>query len=104
MRLRWVTALMVAGLSTVACSDYAPDGVELVGFGDSAIIGGSLETVRLSNAMLTHGVNVQPVMYPAVEERAARLRFFMSCDHTTDQITGTISALVSALAEESKSK
>lgn len=68
------------------------------------IIGGSLDTVRLSNAMLRRGVNVQPVMFPAVEERAARLRFFINCDHTTDQIDGAISALVSALVEEAKSK
>jgi 8-amino-7-oxononanoate synthase len=63
-----------------------------------AIIGSSIRATKLSNAMLARGVNVQPILYPAVPEKSARLRFFMSCQHTEQEIEQT----VSALAEEIK--
>ena len=46
------------------------------------ITGSSLKAVRLSSAFFEHGINVQPVIYPAVEEKAARLRFFLSETHS----------------------
>jgi 8-amino-7-oxononanoate synthase len=58
-----------------------------------AITGSSLRAARLSHAMRSHGVNVQPILYPAVSEKAARLRFFMSSGHTEDQINKTLEAL-----------
>ena len=58
-----------------------------------AITGSSLRAARLSHAMKNHGINVQPILYPAVSEKAARLRFFMSCDHTEEQIEKAVSAL-----------
>jgi 8-amino-7-oxononanoate synthase len=54
------------------------------------ILGSSLKAVRLSNGLFEHGVNVQPIIHPAVEEKAARLRFFLSSEHTEAQITETI--------------
>ena len=39
------------------------------------------------------GINVQPIIYPAVEERAARLRFFIGYQHNLEQIDKTIKAL-----------
>ena len=63
-----------------------------------AIIGSSIRATRLSSAMLARGVNVQPILYPAVPEKSARLRFFMSCEHTEQEIEHT----VTALAEEIK--
>ncbi len=47
-----------------------------------AITGSSLKAVRLSSAFFEHGINVQPVIHPAVEEKAARLRFFLTETHT----------------------
>jgi len=36
---------------------------------------------------LSHqGIAVQPILYPAVAENSARLRFFISSEHTQDQI------------------
>ena len=54
------------------------------------IVGSSIKTARLSNALFERGINVQPIIYPAVEERAARLRFFLSCSHTEEQIRETV--------------
>ncbi|WP_295390663.1 aminotransferase class I/II-fold pyridoxal phosphate-dependent enzyme [uncultured Thiodictyon sp.] len=58
-----------------------------------AITGSSIKAARLSEALLQRGINVQPILYPAVSERAARLRFFLSCDHTLEQINTTVDAL-----------
>ena len=59
-----------------------------------AIIGNSLECMRLSAALATKKINVQPIVYPAVEDDAARLRFFISSTHTEAQLTYTAETLV----------
>lgn len=61
------------------------------------ILGSSLKAVRLSNQLFDHGVNVQPIIHPAVEEKAARLRFFLSSEHTEAQIVEAI-GLVQTMA------
>jgi 8-amino-7-oxononanoate synthase len=58
-----------------------------------AITGSSLRAARLSHAMRNHGINVQPILYPAVSEKAARLRFFMCSEHTEEQIDRTLQSL-----------
>ncbi|MGB5669360.1 MAG: aminotransferase class I/II-fold pyridoxal phosphate-dependent enzyme, partial [Sedimenticolaceae bacterium] len=63
-----------------------------------AITGSSIKAARLADAMFRRGINVQPILYPAVEERAARLRFFMSCQHSEEDIRTTVSALAEELA------
>ncbi len=58
-----------------------------------AITGSSLRAARLCHALRGHGINVQPILYPAVSEKAARLRFFMCSEHTEEQIDRTLDAL-----------
>ncbi|MVW79801.1 aminotransferase class I/II-fold pyridoxal phosphate-dependent enzyme [Bordetella sp. 02P26C-1] len=58
-----------------------------------AIIASSLKAARLSAALFEQGINVQPILYPAVPEKSARLRFFVSCMHTEEQLRRTVSAL-----------
>jgi 8-amino-7-oxononanoate synthase len=53
----------------------------------------SLKAARLSEALFRRKINVQPIVYPAVQERSARLRFFISSEHTEDQIQTTVEAL-----------
>lgn len=55
------------------------------------ITGSSIQAARLSQALFDAGVNVQPVTYPAVPEKAARLRFFISSAHTQAQLDETLS-------------
>ena len=57
------------------------------------IIGSSLKAAKLSNQLFERGINVQPIIYPAVEERAARLRFFMSAMHSEQQIEFAVKAM-----------
>ncbi|HUC09333.1 MAG TPA: aminotransferase class I/II-fold pyridoxal phosphate-dependent enzyme [Stellaceae bacterium] len=58
------------------------------------ITGGSIRAGRLAQAMFSRGVNVQPILYPAVPERAARLRFFLTAEHSERQIRDAVSALI----------
>jgi len=46
------------------------------------VTGSSIRAGRLAQALFDRGVNVQPILYPAVPERAARLRFFATASHT----------------------
>ena len=61
------------------------------------IVGSSLIAAKLSNLLFEQGINVQPIIYPAVEERAARLRFFLSATHTTEQIDTTVNLVAKEL-------
>jgi len=63
-----------------------------------AILGGSVRAGRAANALFAQGVNVQPIFPPAVEEGAARLRFFISSAHNEAQLTYTADALAHVLA------
>lgn len=51
-----------------------------------AITRSSLKAVKVSDLLLDRGFNVQPIIYPAVEEKAARLRFFISAMHSEQDI------------------
>ena len=63
------------------------------------ILGNSMNALRLSRSLFTRGINVQPILYPAVEESAARLRFFITSRHTPDQIRRTVSAMQEELSK-----
>lgn len=62
-----------------------------------AITGSSLKATRLSAVLFKHGINVQPILYPAVPEKTARLRFFISCMHTEAQILSTVKILAQSM-------
>jgi 8-amino-7-oxononanoate synthase len=63
------------------------------------IIGNSMHALLLSQALFERGINVQPILHPAVEESAARLRFFITSAHSEDQITRTVNATADELAK-----
>jgi 7-keto-8-aminopelargonate synthetase-like enzyme len=62
------------------------------------IIGNSNDCLRLSRALAGRAINVQPILYPAVEERGTRLRFFVTARHTDEQIYTTVVACAEELA------
>lgn len=73
-----------AGLNTGTSEGYAVVPV---------ITGSSLKAAQWANALFEEGINVQPIFYPAVEEKAARLRFFICSTHEPEQISRTIATL-----------
>ncbi len=62
------------------------------------IVGNSVHCLQLADALNKRGINVQPILYPAVEEHLARLRFFISACHTEKQIHYTVDAVAEELA------
>jgi 8-amino-7-oxononanoate synthase len=62
------------------------------------IVGDSLRAMLLGKALARRGINVQPMVYPAVENHAARLRFFLSCTHSEAQLRATVDAVADELA------
>ncbi len=63
------------------------------------ITGNSEYALKLSQALFQRGINVQPILYPAVEESAARLRFFITSTHTEAQIRETVAAVAESLEQ-----
>ncbi len=61
------------------------------------ITGNSPHALMLSRALFVRGINVQPILHPAVEEEKARLRFFINCMHTEEQIRFTVNCVAEEL-------
>lgn len=61
------------------------------------IVANSVKCVKLSHALFRRGINVLPILYPAVADDAARLRFFLTCDHTEDQMRYTVEMVAECL-------
>jgi 7-keto-8-aminopelargonate synthetase-like enzyme len=63
------------------------------------ITGSSVKALLLSEALFRRGINVQPILYPAVEDTAARLRFFITAKHTEEQIRMTVATAAEEFAK-----
>jgi 8-amino-7-oxononanoate synthase len=61
------------------------------------ITGSSLKATQLSSALSRRGINAQPILHPAVPEKSARVRFFVSCLHTPEQIAETVAIVAQEL-------
>ena len=61
------------------------------------MVGDSVSAVILSQQLFRRGINVQPVLYPAVPAKSSRLRFFLTAMHTEEQIEAAIDAMVEEL-------
>ncbi len=62
------------------------------------IVGNSVKSLRLARTLFERGINVQPILHPAVPEHSARLRFFITTNHTEQQIRSTVNAVACELA------
>ncbi|MFK3779734.1 aminotransferase class I/II-fold pyridoxal phosphate-dependent enzyme [Agrobacterium sp. NPDC089420] len=63
------------------------------------IVGDSLRAVELSNRLFEAGINALPIIHPAVPERLARIRFFLTAEHTQDQISHAVETTAQLLEE-----
>ena len=61
------------------------------------IVGDSLKTVLLAERLLERGINAFPIIPPGVPEKSARLRFFISAAHTSEQIAEAVDATAEEL-------
>lgn len=61
------------------------------------IVGSSQICLALANELFDQGISVNPILYPAVPDEAARLRFFITSEHTGDQLAHTVTVLADTL-------
>ena len=67
-----------------------------------AVTGNSMWALQLSQRLNHAGVNVQPIVYPAVPDDAARLRFFLSSTHSHEQLAHTATLVADILGQVKK--
>ncbi len=77
-----------AGLNTGPSAGYAVVPV---------IVGDSAGAATLSNRLLAKGINALPIIFPAVPEKSARIRFFITSDHTEEQIKRAVETTAAEL-------
>ena len=68
------------------------------------IIGSSIKAARVADLLFRRGINAQPILHPAVPERAARIRFFLSSLHEPEQIRRAVAETAQAVAEVERMK
>lgn len=93
-RLRENAALFVSLAREAGIDTLDSEGANMI----PCIIGSSIKALRLSDALVRHGIYADPVLFPAVPEGQARLRFFVTSCHSSEQIR----FMVNVLAEELK--
>ncbi|MGI4746373.1 MAG: aminotransferase class I/II-fold pyridoxal phosphate-dependent enzyme [Janthinobacterium lividum] len=86
---RFLAAARAAGLDVGTSWGYAVIPI---------ILGDSLRTITLADRLLSRGYNAFPIIPPGVPERSARLRFFISSEHTHAELDGAVIAICEELA------
>lgn len=87
--VHFLTAARAAGLDTGPSQDTPIIPI---------MLGSSRRAMACAVALAAQGVNANPILYPAVPDGEARLRFFLSSEHTTEQLDQAIATLVAVLA------
>jgi 8-amino-7-oxononanoate synthase len=93
-RLRELSALFLALAREAGLDTGDSEGTPVI----PCIVGSSATALKLSNALLGRGINANPIIYPAVPEDKARLRFFVTSCHSDEQIRYTVKALAEELS------
>ncbi|MBM4058716.1 MAG: aminotransferase class I/II-fold pyridoxal phosphate-dependent enzyme, partial [Planctomycetes bacterium] len=62
------------------------------------IVGSSRRALAVSQRLLEQGINARPILYPAVRESQARIRFFITSEHAEEQIVMAVEAVAAAVA------
>ncbi|GGE76544.1 aminotransferase class I/II-fold pyridoxal phosphate-dependent enzyme [Stappia taiwanensis] len=86
---RFLTRARAAGLDTGNSAGYSVIPV---------IVGDSIGAATLSNRLLKRRINALPIVFPAVAEKSARLRFFITSEHSDAQIDRAVAATAEELA------
>jgi 8-amino-7-oxononanoate synthase len=91
--LRFLDKAHAAGLDTGLAMGYAVVPV---------IVGDSAQAAVLADRVFKRGLNALPIIYPAVPEKGARLRFFITSEHTDEQIDEAVRITAEELSEVRK--
>jgi 8-amino-7-oxononanoate synthase len=93
-RLRRNGELMLAAARRAGLDTGPAEGTPIV----PVMLGTTERAVTAAVLLADRGVNVNPITYPAVPEGEARLRFFLSSEHTPEQIEHTVDLLAGIVA------
>ncbi len=63
------------------------------------MVGDSVKAAKLSDLLLENDINVLPIIYPAVPEGLARLRFFITSEHTPEQLATAVRVTAACLKQ-----
>ena len=63
------------------------------------VVGGSAQAVVASQLLYEAGISALPIIHPAVPERLARLRFFLTSEHDEAQIRRAVAAVAAILPD-----
>jgi len=61
------------------------------------IVGSSERAILVSQLLLERGINARPILYPAVRESLARVRFFITAEHDEEQIVQAVEAVADVM-------
>lgn len=92
-KLQSISAYFITKARKLKLNTGNSEGIAII----PVILGSSVKAATLSSELFKQGINVQPILYPAVPEKSARLRFFLSCEHTEKQIDTTLDTLAALL-------
>ncbi|GAA4625597.1 aminotransferase class I/II-fold pyridoxal phosphate-dependent enzyme [Cellulomonas oligotrophica] len=63
------------------------------------IVGESQAAVAVARGLAAHGVSANPIVFPAVPDDQSRLRFFLTSEHTHDQLDRALDVTARCLRE-----
>jgi 8-amino-7-oxononanoate synthase len=87
-----------ASLFRAACQARGLDTGASIGAAIVPVItGSSISAVKAAQHLFRAGINVQPILHPAVPERSARLRFFITAAHDPAQLEEAAGKAAAAL-------
>lgn len=93
-RLRENACLFLEEMKTSGCNVGLAQGTSVV----PVILGSLPLSFSVTAALMERGIHVMPIVYPAVEESASRLRFFITSEHTPEQLRHTAAVVRETLA------
>lgn len=68
------------------------------------MVGDSVKAAKLSDDLFSENINVLPIIYPAVPEGHARLRFFITSEHSHEQLEEAVTRTAACLARLDQSR
>ena len=88
-KLRSLAGFFRGALLAQGVDPLGDDGVPVV----PAIAGSARDAFRWSERLRAEGILVHPLVPPSVPEGSSRLRFFVSCDHSEEDLRGVSQAV-----------
>jgi 8-amino-7-oxononanoate synthase len=88
-RLQRNGKLFLALAKTAGLDTATSEGHSIV----SVIVGDLVHAGKLSQRLLDRGLNVLPIIYPAVPLKASRFRFFITSEHSPSQIRQAVNVM-----------